>query len=154
MCRLEPASLYITKDVSWCFPVCLLRSVLANLFLQASFLRSCYVTRWHPVSTPLGPITLNVNTCLFPHESSDTDCALKSVPASKPSAALPLLRLLLLQGKSSTYFTFSHLRQRSQRVVFICFIGLQETPSLLPHLDRLQDGKSPAAAPIYECTTY
>lgn len=83
VCRLVAASLYITKDVSWCFPVCLLRSVLANLFLQASFLRGCYVTHWHPVSTPLGPVTLNVNTCLFPYESSGTDCALKSVPASK-----------------------------------------------------------------------
>lgn len=27
---------------------------------------SGYVTRWHPASTPPGPVTLNVNTCLFP----------------------------------------------------------------------------------------
>lgn len=64
---MQALPLYITKYVSWCFPVCLLQSVLANLLLQASFpFSSGYVTRWHPASTPPGPVTLNVNTCLFP----------------------------------------------------------------------------------------
>lgn len=56
---------------------------------------------------------------------------------------------LFLQGESSR----NSLTLR-QRVVFICFNGRQETPLLLLHLERLQDGKSPVAGHIYEGATY
>lgn len=47
--------------------MCPIHSALANLLLQASFpFCGGYVTGWHPAPTPLRPVTMNVNTCLFP----------------------------------------------------------------------------------------
>ena len=76
--------IYVTKYVSWSFPVCTLQSVLANPLLQASFpVSRGYVTCWHSAYPPLGPVTLDVNTCIFPHRSCGTAFALKSFPASE-----------------------------------------------------------------------
>lgn len=80
--RLKVLPPYITKDIAWCFPVCLLQSVLVNLFLHASFPQKLLCNLLAP-SVRIYPgcrvVMLNVNTAVyFPCEFSGAPCALKS----------------------------------------------------------------------------
>lgn len=72
VCRLMTLPLYITKDVSWCFPVCLLQSVLANLFLQASF--------------PQKLLCNSLAPCIYATRACHTECKYMFISLTGPEA--------------------------------------------------------------------
>lgn len=81
--------LYITKDVSWCFPVCLFQSVLANLFLQASFPQKLLCNSLAPCICATRACHTECKYMFIFSQGPVAQTALKSVPARKLDAALP-----------------------------------------------------------------
>ena len=140
--------LHITRDVSG-----VSRCACSNLFWpifswRPAFQGSCYVTRWLPDSIPLGPLTLNVNISLLSlpiqwhRPCFEVHLCLNCTHSffyCKAKAAHSLD--FLTSGKAREWSSFVLLCYRKLFLYCLTLIVYKIV-------------KSPAAVPIYECTTY